>query len=144
MTFTAKPLRTLLAALAMLILPFGVLSAQAAVAPGVTSEKPAISGGWVDAALISQAIGPRDAKTQEVIKVAGRRGRGWRRGRGLAAGIIAGAIGAAIISGAARAHRYDHHPRRRYYGHSRRCESLYWRCEDGSHNACRKFYRYCD
>lgn len=80
-----------------------------------------------------------DAKSQ-VIKTAG------RRGRGLAAGLIIGAAAAALIAGSAKArghHHYSGHSykRRRHYN---RCERWYYRCEDGVRRACKKFYRYCD
>lgn len=61
-----------------------------------------------------------------------------RRGRGvgIAAGIIAGAAAAAIISGAARAER-----RRDYHGD--RCGYWDYKCSQGHGWACRKYDNRC-
>ena len=88
------------------------------------------------------------ASKQNTIKVAGRYRRRWRgrrfyrrrrgwSGPGIAAGIIAGAATAAILS-----HSYRRYPR---YGYGYRCDRLYYRCHElGYRGSCRRFYRHCD
>ncbi|MEO1282411.1 MAG: hypothetical protein AAFR75_02700 [Pseudomonadota bacterium] len=119
------------------------LSAQTASAAEVrhaATPSTSLTGGTVIADT-GLAAAREDAKAN-VIKTAG------RRGRGLAAGLIIGAAAAAIIAGSSRAHaRRKHHYNDHYYRGRRRgnrCERWYYRCEDGVRRACRKFYRYCD
>ena len=118
----------------MIPLSAGTASAAAVATPGL--DKPALTGSTViaDTGLAKQRL----AVKENTIVEARRRRRG-RAFRGLAAGIIAGAAAAAIISGASRAHGRPYRSRR--YD---RCERWYYRCEDGVRRACRKYYRYCD
>lgn len=123
-----------------LLLPFTALQASAAEVPLAAAPSlpgtASIMGGTVvaDTGLAADRI----AQEAKLVKTA----RRWRRGRrlgGLAAGLIIGGAAAAILSHSARARD------RRYYRRRRgRCERWYYRCEDGSRRACRKFYRYCD
>ncbi|MEO1206944.1 MAG: hypothetical protein AAFV45_11485 [Pseudomonadota bacterium] len=119
---------------------FAAQSASAAEVRHLTAPSTSLTGGTVIADTGLAAA--RKASEGEVIKTAG------RRGRGLAAGLIIGAAAAAIIAGSSRAHaRRGHHYQERHYrgrGHGNRCERWYFRCEDGVRRACRKFYRYCD
>lgn len=116
---------------------FTANTASAAEAPELKAPLTALTGG---AALTAKGLIAR-TPAPTPIKVAG------RRGRGLAAGIIAGVVGAAILSGAARAHhRHRHYYHDDYAGYRgyRRCERWFHKCDYGHRWACRKFYRYCD
>ncbi len=133
--------RTLIAAVAALLIPFAAGSASAAPVDATPLQQaPAVSltGGTV---VADTGLAARKAAEKASTIVEARRYRRGRAVRGLAVGIIAGAAAAAILSGAARAHDRPYRYRGEHYD---RCEAWYFRCRDGFDRACRKYYRYCD
>lgn len=136
-----KSIRNLLAAgVLALALPLAAGQASAAEAKLDTPVQSTLTGGTVLAQ--TGLVGKRATeKSGYIVEARRRRGRAIR---GLAAGIIAGAAAAAIISGSSRANA-GHRPYRSHRNnHYDRCERWYYRCEDGIRRACRKYYRYCD
>lgn len=135
-------IRTLILAGALALLtPLAVGGASAApvdALPMVAAPTTALTGGTV---IADTGLAAARAAEKANTIVEARRFRRGRAIRGLAAGIIAGAAAAAILSGAARAHDRSYRYRDSHYD---RCEAWYYRCQDGIRRACGKYYRYCD